>query len=141
MSEQEERYKAEEVPIQQWYRKILETRWETAKALNAVRSVKNNLQPAYNVEDQIMEEHEVEKVFKNYLDMYYDLTEEKFGKNNVEKPEFIKKRENELKEWEVVNIQDLELDKAIYLYKQINRLLEELKVTSLENKQFQRKKV
>lgn len=119
-----DKYKLDQ-DLQGFYEKILDARVKTAYALNRYKASEKGL-TSYDMDQALSNKKNAESVFKNYLDMYYDLVKFKFPKGDkAEKPDFMK---------DCDSIHELDMKKAVKLYEQLNQLLEELKITSMENR-------
>lgn len=118
-----EQYKLDK-DLMRFYDTILEARIRTAKALNRYKASDHGL-TSYSMDEELNNKKNAKTVFKNYLDMYYDLVKFKFHKGDkAQKPSFMKNCDS---------IHNLDFDQAVELYEELNKLLEELKITSMEN--------
>lgn len=133
----EENYKFED-NLLIYYNRLLEARNHTSQALNQYRALNNNI-ATDNLEKQISNKKQAETRFLHRLDYYYEFIEFKFGKTDVEKPEAVKKLES--KGLQNFTPHEIDLEDAILLYKKCNKVIEELGITSLENLQYERRKI
>jgi len=122
-----------------FYKDILDARRETAKALRALRNIQNS--HSDDLEKSEKNKNQAENNFYNYLDHYYDLMENKWNKSSIDKPKAVKKAEKEEEYCELFKVSSLHVNEAIVLYKRLNAMAEDLEITSLENLQFERRKV
>lgn len=122
-----------------FYNDILDARRRTAASLRVYRNIESTT--SENIEQQIQNQEQAKNLFFNNLDYYYDLMENKWQKSKVDKPEAVKNAAQEKEHAELFTVEDLTPDEAIILYKTLNKLSEDLEITSLENLQYERRKI
>lgn len=133
MSDRDREYEREnyklEHDITRFYDRIIDARLETSKALSHYKAAEKNI-GNLGVEEELNAQSKSKTVFKHHLDRYYDLVGNKFDKaDKASKPDFVKDKE---KEDGYFTPHELSMEKAIKLYKELNQLLEDLEITSME---------